>query len=1014
MVMAERDENEEERQLRAVALQNADAILAARRRAEQELLAAREALREREERLSAIFNQAAVGMAVAEMNGRFEEVNQKFLDILGYSPAELRQLTFTDITHPDDLPQTRENVQRLVAGEVSEFAYEKRFRRKDGTYTWALEAVSLLRDAAGHPRRFVGVVEDISERTGTREALQARERELSLIYSNVSDVIFYVAAQGEERYRFVSVNAAFLTATGLAEGQVVGKLVSEVIPEPSRSLVLENYARAIRERRTVRWEQTSQYPSGPKVGLVSVTPVFDASGTCVNLIGTVHDITDRKREEEARARLAAIVESSDDIIVSKTLQGIIMTWNKGAERTLGYTAEEVIGKSITIIIPPERLDEEPRVLERLARGERIEHYETVRRRKDGTLLDVSLTVSPIRDGEGRIIGASKIARDITARKRTEEALADERRLLEVLNQTGPLIASQLDLQSVVQSVTDAATKLSGAKFGAFFYNVANEQGGSFLLYALSGATREAFEKFGLPRNTPVFNATFRGEGVVRSEDITKDPRYGSMPPHHGMPAAGHLPLRSYLAVPVVSRSGTVIGGLFFGHPLVGVFTERTERLIAGVAAQAAVAIDNARLYEDVRRAAQEREHLLEAERAARTEAERVSLMKDEFLATLSHELRTPLNAILGWSQILASGVRDPQEIEEGLAVIERNARVQTQLIEDLLDMSRVISGKLRLDVQRVDVQDVVKAAVASVRHSAEAKDIRLHVVLDPLAGPVRGDPNRLQQCFWNLLSNAIKFTPKGGRVHVGLARVDSHVEVCVADNGQGIKPEFLPHVFERFRQADASTTRRHGGLGLGLAIVKHLVELHGGSVRAESGGEGQGSTFCIDLPVMVVHGPPAAEPPPRSAAPATALGPGASIDRLDYPPLDGITVLAVDDEADARELLRRVLEQCGARVILAASAREGLEAVRRERPDMIISDIGMPGVDGYTFIRDVRRLKPDEGGRTPAAALTAFARAEDRTRALRAGYQTHVAKPVEPMELTAVVASLAERRGRDA
>jgi PAS domain S-box-containing protein len=710
-----------------------------------------------------------------------------------------------------------------------------------------------------------------------------------------------------------------------------------------------------------------------------------------------------KREQELGARLAAVVESSDDAIISKTLEGIIVTWNKGAQRMFGYTAEEVIGKPIIILIPPGRINEEPSILERLRRGEPIDHYETVRVRKDGSTLDIALTVSPIRDASGKIIGASKIARDITARKRMEEALRDESRILELLNETGRMIASQLELQTLVQSVTDAATQLSGARFGAFFYNVIDERGESFLLYTLSGTSREAFERFGLPRNTPVFDATFRGLGVIRSSDITQDPRYGTMAPHHGMPK-GHLPVRSYLAVPVVSRSGQVIGGLFFGHPETGIFTERTERIIVGVASQAAVAIDNARLYDDVRRAAQEREQLLKAEQTARAEAERVSLTKDEFLATLSHELRTPLNAILGWSQILQSrGLQDP-ELAEGLAVIERNTRVQTQLIEDLLDMSRIISGKIRLDVQQVDLQDVVKAAVASVRHSADAKEIRLQVVLDPLAGPVRGDPSRLQQCFWNLVSNAIKFTPKGGIVQVGLQRVNSHLEVCVVDNGAGIKPEFLPHVFERFRQADASTTRRHGGLGLGLSIVKQLVELHGGSVRAKSAGEGQGATFCIELPVMVVHASQDEihRTHPRSLAQATTF--------VDHPSLQGITVLAVDDELDGRILVKRVLEACGARVILAASAQEALEALTRERPDMIVSDIGMPGADGYEFIRKVRALKAEDGGRTPAAALTAFARAEDRTRALRAGYQTHVAKPVEATELTAVVASLALRR----
>jgi CheY-like chemotaxis protein len=410
----------------------------------------------------------------------------------------------------------------------------------------------------------------------------------------------------------------------------------------------------------------------------------------------------------------------------------------------------------------------------------------------------------------------------------------------------------------------------------------------------------------------------------------------------------------------------------------------------GVAAQAAVAIDNARLYE--------------AERAARAEAERVSLIKDHFLATLSHELRTPLNAILGWSQILRVRARQDEDLNEGLAVIERNTKIQTQLIEDLLDMSRITSGKLRMDVQRVELQDVIKAAVASVRQAADAKGIRLQVVLDPLAGPVRGDPTRLQQCVWNLLTNAIKFTPKGGRVQVGLQRVKSHVEVCVVDTGEGIPPEFLPHVFERFRQVDATTTRKHGGLGLGLSIVKSLVELHGGSVRVESAGEGHGTTFCIELPLMVVH---AAEPQDSMEHPR---GTPMQTPSMDFPSLRGITVLAVDDEPDARELIRRVLEDCGARVLVAASSREGLDVLRREKPDMILSDIGMPGEDGYAFIQQVRSLSPEEGGRTPAAALTAFARAEDRTRALRAGYQTHVTKPVETMELTAVVASLAAGR----
>jgi signal transduction histidine kinase/ActR/RegA family two-component response regulator len=400
---------------------------------------------------------------------------------------------------------------------------------------------------------------------------------------------------------------------------------------------------------------------------------------------------------------------------------------------------------------------------------------------------------------------------------------------------------------------------------------------------------------------------------------------------------------------------------------------------------------------------EEREHLLAAERAARSEAERVGRMKDEFLATLSHELRTPLSAMLGWSQLL-QGQEDEATLREGLAVIERNARAQTQLIEDLLDMSRIVSGKIRLDVQQVDVASVINAAVDLLKPSADAKGIRLHRVLDPLASPVSGDPNRLQQVVGNLLSNAIKFTPRGGKVELLLERVNSHVEVTVTDTGQGISPDFLPHVFDRFRQADASTTRKHGGLGLGLSIVKQLVELHGGTVRAKSAGEGAGATFTVSLPLAITKHPLSdREHPtsPRFAAPNDEI-------RIS---LSGTTVLVVDDEPDARDLIERLLIERGARVLKADSADSGLKVIAAEAPDVILSDIGMPQKDGYDFIRELRALPAEKGGKTPAIALTAFARSEDRTRAMMAGYQVHLSKPVEPRELIATVASLVGRTG---
>ncbi|OAI57834.1 histidine kinase [Planctomyces sp. SCGC AG-212-M04] len=705
-----------------------------------------------------------------------------------------------------------------------------------------------------------------------------------------------------------------------------------------------------------------------------------------------------KEATELRTRLAAIVESSDDAIISKTLDGIITTWNKGAERIFGYTAAETIGQPVTMLFPQDRLHEEPTILERLRNDQRIDHYETVRLRKDGTPLHISLTVSPVKDADGRIIGASKIARDITPRKKAEAILEEETRVLELLKRTGEVISSQLELPVLLQSVTDAATELSGAQFGAFFYNAITDQGEAYQLYTLSGAPREAFEGFGHPRATPLFGPTFRGEAPIRLDDVTKDPRYGQWPPHRGMPK-GHLPVRSYLAVPVASRSGDVIGGLFFGHSEIGVFTERTEQIIVGVATQAAVAVDNARLYNEMRRAADERKSLLEAERAARAEAERASLMKDEFLATLSHELRTPLSAILGWSQVLQMAEGVPAELSEGLDTIVRNARVQNRLIDDLLDMNRIVSGKIRLDVQPTDLTAVVDAAVDAVRPSAEAKGIRLRKIVDPLAGPVSGDPARLQQVVWNLLTNAIKFTPKAGKVDVLVERVNSHIEITVHDSGEGIEPDVLPHVFERFRQGDSSTTRRYGGLGLGLSIVKQLVELHGGTVRAKSAGRGQGATFAISLPLAPIRDD-RREHPQSPRSPLIVVGDVR---------LDGIKVLVVDDEPDAVALVKRVLSQCNADVITAGSADEALTLLSAETPQVIVSDIGMPDKDGYQFMREVRKRGAGDGGSIPAIALTAFARSEDRTRAMLAGYQVHVAKPIEPQELIATVASLAGR-----
>ncbi len=842
-----------------------------------------------------------------------------------------------------------------------------------------------------------------------------------------------------------------------------------------------------------------------------------------------NQITNLQSPELAPYWLSALIESADDAIISKTLEGVITSWNAGAERVFGYTADEVIGKPITILIPKDHENEEPAILARLRAGERIEHYETIRVRKDGKLINISLTVSPIIGPNGEIIGASKIARDITEqrqarraldeaserlklastaarlgdwswdaqtdvvrlsetaadilgvppsatitrtqmrellsegdrkatqravekalaehtyydleyrikrpdqseawvsskgrglyddegavigmlglvqdisiRKSNEETLREQAEALRTLNEIGKTISAELDLHNTVQAVTDAATELTGARFGSFFYNVLNDEGASYMLYTLAGVPREAFAHFPMPRATDLFGPTFRGEGVVRIDNVKFDPRYGKNSPYYGMPE-GHLPVTSYLAVPVTSRSGEVLGGLFFGHPAPGMFTERDEIIVSGLASQAAVAMDNARLYEAAQKARAEAEHSAAENERLYKQAEESSRLKEEFLATISHELRTPLSAILGWARMLRLGQLSPENSAKALETIERNARAQSQLVDDLLDVSRIITGKLRMDVRPADPNSFIDAAVESVQPAADAKGVRVQKVIDTAAISIPGDPVRLQQVVWNLLSNAIKFTPRGGRVQIRSERVNSHLEIVVSDTGQGIAPGFLPHVFDRFRQADQKTSRQYGGMGLGLAIVRHLVEMHGGTVRANSDGEGKGATFTVMLPIAPLYQVDASGGRVHPGA-RDLLPPHDSADRL-----DGLRILAVDDEPDTRDLLKQGLEFLGAKVKVVSSAAEAIDSLRGNVPDILISDIGMPGTDGYALIKQVRALPPDRGGKVPAIALTAYTRVEDRLQALRAGYDMHVPKPVELAELVAVAASVSRR-----
>lgn len=694
---------------------------------------------------------------------------------------------------------------------------------------------------------FASLVLFASSRRRAENRLRQQSEWLRVSLSSIGDAVIATDINGLVNF----INPTAETLTGWKMADATNRPLSDVfdiINETTRQPVENPVTKVLREGTIVGLANHTVLVSrdGKEIPIDdSGAPIRMPGGRIIGVVLVFRDITERKQAEEAMSLLASIVESSDDAIISKSLDGTILSWNKGAEQLYGYSAEEVEGQPISMLMPPEHANDFPIIMETLRREERVEHYETERRRKDGQIIPVSLSLSPIKNSAGEITAASAIARDITERRRAE---------------------------------------------------------------------------------------TEREELLAREQAARKE-------------------------------------------------AEQAYNLSA----------------ESLRR-----------EQAARKQAEEASRMKDEFLATVSHELRTPLNAILGWAGILRRNSADTNMSAQAVETIERNARAQTQLIEDLLDVSRIITGRMRLDVQPVEIPVIIQAAVDAIHPAADAKEIQLQVVIDSKAGPISGDPNRLQQIVWNLLSNAVKFTPKGGKVQVQLERTNSYIDITVSDTGNGISSEFLPYVFDRFRQADSSYTRTHGGLGLGLAIVRQLVELHGGTVAAQSAGEEQGATFTVKLPITISKDVAAYSTGSLEARERRAI----SIPTEYAPRLDGLRLLIVDDEPDACELLLTILKECGAEAQATGSAAEGLEVLRQWRPDVLISDIGMPYEDGYSLIGKIRALLNEEGGQIPAIALTAHVRAEDRLRALSSGFDAQVSKPLEPVELITVIANLARRTGK--
>jgi PAS domain S-box-containing protein len=887
-------------------------------------------------------------------DGGVWRVNRAFTKLFGIT---LDQLWDYNILRDPELVRlgVMPLMERAFAGEavvIDPIPYVMDRGQYGGQTRWVGAHAYPVADAAGQVGEVVLVHFDVTERKQAEERLRRAHDTFYHLIQNNPFGIYVVDA--DFRLREVSLGAQKVFA------HVPRPLLGRDFAEVLRAIWAEPFAseaiRLFRHTLDTGEPYASPRTVEPRQDIGAVE-AYDWRMERVVLpdgrFGVVcyfYDLSERQRWEaalrESEERHRRLIETAYEGIWTIDAAGRTTYVNQRMADLLGYAPTEMMGRVHTDFMWEEDRPKGDVEMDRRRQGTAAV-WDQRYRRKDGGELWTVASCSTLHDADGKFVGALGMFTDITDRKRAEAGLRASEERLHLTADAIPALIAYVDAQRRYQFVN--------AAYGDWFGVVPERMAGRPLSEVVGDAA--------YAERRPQIDRVLSGESV----------RFQCPMPHARL--GRRETETSY--VPDAGEDGSVRGFVVLVYDV----TERME-------------------------AEREREQLLASEQAARAEAERASRMKDDFLATLSHELRTPLNAILGWSQILANGTKDVDDLSEGLRTIERNARAQTQIIEDLLDMSRIVSGKIRLDVQRLDLAAVVQAAVDTMRPAADAKGVRLQVVIDPKVATVSGDPGRLHQVFWNLISNAIKFTPKAGRVQVLLERVNSHLEFSVIDTGEGIRAEFLPSVFDRFKQGDASTTRRHGGLGLGLSIVRQLVELHGGSVRAASPGEGRGATFTVTLPLMPVHAEHDAEHErrhPQAEASLTLALPD------DCSKLKGVRVLVVDDEADSRALVKRLLEDCEASVVAVASAAEAMEVAQRVRPDVLVSDIGMPGEDGYSLIQRVRALGPDNGGSVPALALTAYARAEDRVRAVRAGFQTHVVKPVEPAELITMVASLAGR-----
>jgi PAS domain S-box-containing protein len=957
-----------------------------RRRLERQREEALSALERSQSQLQAVLDNAPAVIFLKDLEGRYILSNRTAAALIGRTPDELVGHIDRDFLPPEVADRYRKDDLRVIETSAP-LELEDEVPTQDGprighTVKFPVRAPDGTLFATG------GISIDMTERMRLEDALRQQHRLMHTITANASAALFLL----DERHHCTFMNPAAIAMIGYTLDEVRGRPMHEVVhhhhpdgtPFPLSECPIDS---ALPQNTQQRGEETLIRRDGTFFPVAFTASPIVEEGRPVGTVVEIRDITDEKRAADEVLLQARILQSMAEGVNVADATGVITYTNPAEDDMFGYEPGELVGKHVTVLnqYPPE---ENARLVNEvidtlLEHGVWTGEWKNIR--KDGSPFITRARITTLEQaGRPHFLCVQS---DVTRERR-------DRNSAEFLASVSTALAPSLDLETTLERVTRLVVPSHAEQFAVYLESAA----GPIELVSVAHADSPRAELLWdlharhprVPELAGAVDLQQRRRGVLVPE-VTDAVLAEVAENEEHLAALRELRLGSYIAAPLV-RHGRLSGAISLSRaPSALRFDELDVVMMEELARRIAVAVDNARLFELTQR---ERRRAEEANRA-----------KDELLSVTSHELRTPLNAILGWSRMLLSGALDVAKQRRALETIERNAKIQVQLVDDILDVSSVITGKLRLNVAPLDPVPIVEAAVDVVRHAADAKGVRLDISIDRSVGIVNGDAGRLQQVFWNLLSNAVKFTPRGGRVELVLGRSDGYLEVSVKDTGQGIQPDFLPHVFQPFRQQDASVTRVHGGLGLGLAIVKHVVELHGGQIDATSDGLGSGATFVVRIPVTPLHRArrePRSEPPPVTVEPSAPL--------YCPPELHGVRILVAEDEPDARELVCAVLERCEMQVTCAGTVTQALNLFQERPPDVLLSDIGMAGESGYDLIRRVRALPPQAGGSVPALALTAYASAADKQRALTAGFTAHAGKPADPQELVRLLVELCRHR----